>query len=44
MGKLADDWEDKTRPMLNDTIFAPKPGNACRWCHWKKSNGGPCKF
>jgi CRISPR/Cas system-associated exonuclease Cas4 (RecB family) len=44
MGELADAWEEKTRPMLNDTIFAPKPGNACRWCHWKKSNGGPCKF
>lgn len=38
------DWEKKVQPMLNDTRFAPKPGNACRFCHFKKANGGPCKF
>lgn len=37
-------WEDKTRRMLNDTQFAPRPSNSCRWCHFRKSNGGPCDF
>lgn len=37
-------WEQKTKAMLNDTMFAPKPGNSCRWCHFRKENGGPCKF
>ena len=42
--KLKKKWELKVKPMLNDTIFAPRPGNACRWCHFKKSNGGPCEY
>jgi hypothetical protein len=37
-------WEKKVKPMLNDTTFPPRPGNACRYCHFKKSNGGPCKY
>lgn len=37
-------WLDKTRAMLTDTLFAPRPSNACRWCHFRKSNGGPCEF
>lgn len=37
-------WLDKTRAMLSDTLFAPRPSNACRWCHFRKSNGGPCEF
>lgn len=41
---LANDWEKKTRPMFNDTTFAPKPGNHCRWCAFSKSKGGPCKY
>lgn len=42
--KLKREWIKKTKPMLNDTTFAPKPSNACRWCHFRKENGGPCKF
>jgi len=38
------DWDKRTRPMLSDTRFAPKPGNGCRWCPYSKSKGGPCKF
>lgn len=37
-------WEAKVRPMLNDTIFAPKPGKHCKYCFYAKSNNGPCKF
>jgi hypothetical protein len=28
----------------NDDIFAPKPDYGCRWCHFRKSNGGPCQW
>jgi predicted RecB family nuclease len=37
-------WELRTRAMLTDTRFAPRPGDYCRWCHFRKANGGPCKY
>lgn len=38
-------WEKRVAPMFNDRTFKPTPSeNACRWCHYRKSNGGPCKF
>lgn len=37
-------WEENVRPMFNDTMFAPKPGYYCRWCFFRKGNGGPCEF
>jgi hypothetical protein len=42
--KLQKTWQQRTKPMLSDVRFAPNPGPACRWCHFKKSNGGPCPF
>lgn len=41
---LQKEWEMRTKKMLSDTAFKPKPGNACRWCHFRKANGGPCQF
>lgn len=37
-------WASKTKKMLSDTSFKPTPGNACTYCHFKKANGGPCKY
>lgn len=37
-------WKVNVRPMLNDTLFAPRPNNFCRWCHFRKDNGGPCQY
>lgn len=37
-------WERRVKPMLADTKFAPRPGAYCRWCHFAKAKGGPCKF
>lgn len=37
-------WVTRTKAMLNDKRFAPKPGNHCRWCHFSKAKGGKCKF
>lgn len=44
LGELKKSWEKKVTPMLNDTRFAPKPGNGCRYCPFSKSKGGPCSF
>jgi len=37
-------WEKKVLPMLKDTRFAPTANDKCHWCHYRKSNGGPCKY
>lgn len=36
-------WEARAQKMLDDTKLEPTPGYSCRWCHFRKSNGGPCK-
>jgi hypothetical protein len=42
--KLMKKWEKKAKPVLNDTIYAARPGDHCRWCFFRRSNGGPCQF
>lgn len=41
-------WAKRTKKMLTDTTFAPKPNSKCKWCHFRKANaaagGGQCKF
>lgn len=37
-------WADKTKKMLSDTVFKPTPNDKCRFCHFRKSNSGPCKY
>lgn len=41
---LQRDWEERTKAMLSDTRFAPKPGYYCKWCFDSRANGGKCKF
>lgn len=41
---LKKSWEKRTKAMLNDTQFAPKPNNLCRWCYFRADNGGPCQY
>ena len=41
---ILDAWMRRITPMLNDTIFAARPGPLCKWCHFRKANGGPCEF
>ena len=45
-GEYADaGWFAKaSSALLTDTLFAPRPGPYCRWCHFRKENGGPCTF
>jgi CRISPR/Cas system-associated exonuclease Cas4 (RecB family) len=46
--KLLKTWTARIKPMLNDRMFAPRPNDKCKWCHFRKSNsangGGQCKF
>lgn len=38
-------WEKRLRPMFADRSFLPTPGTeSCRFCPYKKEEGGPCKF
>jgi len=37
-------WNMRVTPLLSDTRFSPRPGWYCRYCHFRKENGGPCKF
>lgn len=38
-------WEDRVKPMFMDRTFKPTPSEkACRYCHYRKANGGPCKY
>lgn len=40
--KLKQEWANASRPMLSDTLFEATPNRFCGWCHFRKSNGGPC--
>ena len=42
--KLKVTWVKRSSPMLLDTRFAPRPGKYCRYCHFRKDNGGPCQY
>ena len=42
--KLKKTWAAKTRAMLADKTFAPKPSNLCRWCAFSRDKGGPCEM
>jgi PD-(D/E)XK nuclease superfamily len=47
--KLRKRWETRVKPMMSDTIFAPRANDKCKWCWYGKSKvavGGPglCKF
>lgn len=37
-------WEKRIKKMLADQQFKPTPGSACRWCTFRRSNGGPCQY
>ena len=42
--KIRKDWEVKIQEMFNDTRMVPNPGFHCRFCHFRRNNGGPCQF
>lgn len=43
--RLKKKWAKEVRAMMADRSFAPKPSpSACKFCPFKKANGGPCKY
>lgn len=42
--KLKKLWEKRTKAMMNDTVFAPRPNDKCKWCFFSASKNGPCKY
>jgi hypothetical protein len=41
---LKKEWASKTKALLSDTSYRPKPGDHCRWCIYSRSKNGPCKY
>ena len=41
---LKEEWLKRTKAMLSDTTFAPRPGQYCAWCAFSKAKKGPCPF
>lgn len=37
-------WIKRVEPMFRDKTFKPTPNARCGYCHYRSSNGGPCKF
>lgn len=44
LAKAQKRWDKRAAKLLNDTKFKPTPGNACRWCAFGQSKGGPCFY
>jgi CRISPR/Cas system-associated exonuclease Cas4 (RecB family) len=44
LAKAQKRWEARTKAMMADTIFPPKPSYGCKWCPFAKSKGGPCQY
>lgn len=46
--KLKKLWEKRTKAMMNDKLFSPRPNDKCKWCFYRSSNkangGGQCKY
>lgn len=40
MPELIKRWEEKVRPMMNDTVYPCRPGPYCRWCYHSKNTVG----
>lgn len=39
---LKREWLNRIRQMMTDTRYPAKTGFHCRYCRYRKSNGGPC--
>lgn len=37
-------FDAEAAPMLKDKKFPATPNYLCKWCHFRKENGGPCKY
>lgn len=42
--QLQRELKERLDAIDNEKIFAPNPSTNCRWCHYRKENGGPCRW
>lgn len=44
--KMIAKWEDKVRPMFEDTVYLPRPGDHCKFCPFSRSQtmGKDCRY
>lgn len=43
LDRLKEEFLAFAQPLLSDDMFPAKPGRGCNWCHFRKSNAGPCQ-
>lgn len=43
-GKFEANFEQRVSILFNTEEFVTRPGDACRWCSFKKESGGPCVY
>ena len=41
---IREKWEDKVQMMFDEQWYPANPSWLCRYCHFRKANGGPCEF
>lgn len=41
---LKDSIDSRVLRIRQDKVFAPNPSFNCKWCAYRKDNGGPCKW
>ena len=44
LSELKTYFDVKVSVMISDKVFEPKASWKCKWCHWRKENGGSCKY
>ena len=42
--KLKKEWAKRAALMFKDRTFKPNPGDACRFCPYRKDKSGHCKY
>lgn len=41
---IRENWESKVQRMFDDQWYPANPSWLCRYCHFRRENGGPCEF
>ena len=43
LDRLKEKWQRRGDEMTTAEDFPARPGQACRWCHFRAANGGQCR-
>ena len=42
--QLCSELDFRIEQIANDTLYIPNPSGLCKFCYFRKANGGPCKW